>query len=490
MKHMNRYGLRWLFVGCCGLLCALLFGVPIHAVESPTGLWVGQLQVFEDPSAQMTLAEIQAQGTAFQELGSSLPNYGFTASAYWFRMPVKNQLAAVATYYVDIKNTNLDHATLFVVSEGQVQATVKSGDRIAAQSRPYLATTLVLPFQLQPGASATLYLQTSSLGGPLFVPLTIANELTVQQETRFHLALGSAILGLLGGLFVYNLFIFSILRSRLYLYYVLFLPFIVMTAVGSGGFGSAYLYPNNTWLGNDGIGVVLGISLAYMILFTQEFLQTRTYPRLHRLLNVLVIGGFVISVGVFFWNSRFGHQLTMVVLFLYPLICVFMGIIALRRGNTAARFYIVGQAATWCSMIGYALLSTGVLPYHILLYESPTIGLACDALLLSLALADRIRILQRERVAAEEQARRNLEIRSDELEQLVAKRTAEIKTLHGILPICANCKKIRDDDGAWQQLEAYISQHTDAAFSHGICSDCMEKLYPELLRKRGQQLTS
>jgi hypothetical protein len=47
------------------------------------------------------------------------------------------------------------------------------------------------------------------------------------------------------------------------------------------------------------------------------------------------------------------------------------------------------------------------------------------------------------------------------------------------LPICASCKKIRDDGGYWQQLEVYISNHSDADFTHGICPDCMKKLYPE-----------
>ncbi len=56
----------------------------------------------------------------------------------------------------------------------------------------------------------------------------------------------------------------------------------------------------------------------------------------------------------------------------------------------------------------------------------------------------------------------------------------QINTLKGILPICANCKKIRDDAGYWQQVEAYISKYTSAEFSHGICPDCMKKLYPEL----------
>jgi len=56
---------------------------------------------------------------------------------------------------------------------------------------------------------------------------------------------------------------------------------------------------------------------------------------------------------------------------------------------------------------------------------------------------------------------------------------ATIKTLHGILPICASCKKIRDDKGYWTQIESYIREHSTAEFSHGICPDCAKKLYPE-----------
>ena len=55
----------------------------------------------------------------------------------------------------------------------------------------------------------------------------------------------------------------------------------------------------------------------------------------------------------------------------------------------------------------------------------------------------------------------------------------EVKTLGGLIPICASCKKIRDDKGYWSAVESYISKHTDAEFSHGICPDCMKKLYPE-----------
>jgi hypothetical protein len=55
-----------------------------------------------------------------------------------------------------------------------------------------------------------------------------------------------------------------------------------------------------------------------------------------------------------------------------------------------------------------------------------------------------------------------------------------VKLLSGYLPICSSCKKIRDDKGYWQAVESYISSHSEAMFSHGICPDCIQKLYPEI----------
>lgn len=57
---------------------------------------------------------------------------------------------------------------------------------------------------------------------------------------------------------------------------------------------------------------------------------------------------------------------------------------------------------------------------------------------------------------------------------------AKVKQLSGFLPICASCKKIRDDKGYWNQIESYIRDHSEAEFSHGICPDCMRKLYPDM----------
>ena len=61
---------------------------------------------------------------------------------------------------------------------------------------------------------------------------------------------------------------------------------------------------------------------------------------------------------------------------------------------------------------------------------------------------------------------------------------SKVKTLSGLLPICARCKKIRDDKGYWQKLETFVHEHSNAEFSHSMCPDCMERLYPDFSKRR------
>jgi hypothetical protein len=74
-----------------------------------------------------------------------------------------------------------------------------------------------------------------------------------------------------------------------------------------------------------------------------------------------------------------------------------------------------------------------------------------------------------------------------ELKKRVDESLAKIKILGGLIPICANCKKIRNDKGYWSQLEEYINEHSEATFSHGVCPECAEKLYGGYLAKMKKQ---
>lgn len=74
-----------------------------------------------------------------------------------------------------------------------------------------------------------------------------------------------------------------------------------------------------------------------------------------------------------------------------------------------------------------------------------------------------------------EKLRKELESHVSHLNTLLS----QVKTLSGMLPICSSCKKIRDDNGYWNQIESYIQENSDAEFSHSLCPDCAEELYPE-----------
>ncbi len=113
------------------------------------------------------------------------------------------------------------------------------------------------------------------------------------------------------------------------------------------------------------------------------------------------------------------------------------------------------------------------------------------------ALSGRLREEVQERARSQEE----LELRNGELERLnadlreikcrletandeLAGALRNIKQLRGMLPICSSCKKIRNDQGYWEQLEAYIRDHTEAEFSHSICPECARRLYPDIMADR------
>ena len=86
-------------------------------------------------------------------------------------------------------------------------------------------------------------------------------------------------------------------------------------------------------------------------------------------------------------------------------------------------------------------------------------------------------------LTAEIEEKKKIETEREALLADLQQAMEKVKALSGFLPICASCKKIRDEEGHWRQVEEYISTHSDAKFSHGMCPVCAEKIYPELTKK-------
>lgn len=83
--------------------------------------------------------------------------------------------------------------------------------------------------------------------------------------------------------------------------------------------------------------------------------------------------------------------------------------------------------------------------------------------------------------------RKRMEVERERLIQSLTQALADVKQLSGMLPICSSCKKVRDDHGYWSQIETYLSEHTEATFTHGVCPDCAQKLRDEMQALRAQR---
>ena len=82
-------------------------------------------------------------------------------------------------------------------------------------------------------------------------------------------------------------------------------------------------------------------------------------------------------------------------------------------------------------------------------------------------------------IASDVTERKGAEVEREMLIRELQKALSDVKTLKGIIPICASCKKIRNDKGYWEQIESYINKHSEADFSHSICPECAKELYPD-----------
>ena len=101
-------------------------------------------------------------------------------------------------------------------------------------------------------------------------------------------------------------------------------------------------------------------------------------------------------------------------------------------------------------------------------------------------LEDKVRDRTRDLSDANRALERDI-VKRKKVEAELREALAEVKTLSGLLPICANCKQIRDDKGYWSSVEKYVSSHSEAEFTHGICPDCLVKLYPSYYGPDGKK---
>ncbi len=358
-----------------------------------------ELEVLEDPTGALRIEDVTRPpwSERFGPMPGGRP-LGRSRSAFWVRAPL-GRLAPEHEWLVELAHAEADDVRVYWPEEAGWRA-VTTGDRTPFATREVAHPTFV--FRAPEGATA-LHARVQMEGG-VQVPLRLWRADAFEAHAR-ELALGlGAFYGLLLALALYNLFLFITTRERGYLYYVAFQLGVLAFTTAFEGHGAMYLWPSTPAWAHVAGPFFLALAYGFGALFLREMTNVRAFaPRLAAAMRAVAGVNFAIA-GL----ALFAYEAATAVLELGSVLAIVLTpvpiVLSLRRGWTPSRYLLLGWLAMGpLSALG-ALRALAVIEDGFLARHGFECGVALDALLFSMALAERIRVLRREKERAEDDA--------------------------------------------------------------------------------------
>jgi two-component system, sensor histidine kinase LadS len=410
VSDRSRYGRRAVIAVAALGACLLLwraFGADTHRAATVTPAVVvadgidehslrGHVEIVEDAGGAYTLERLLRGPAPWVISSSDNPGYGFTRSVYWERLTVSNPGDARAESILSLRYPLLDHVDVYVerTDGGFDQHT--SGDRLPFAEREIADRHLAFPVTTEPGQTQRIFLrvQTDSsmqLGLRLQPRDRFIGSVTSEQGLR------GMYYGVMAVMALYNLILFVAIRTRAYVYYVLYVVAIAMVHVMLDGSAARWLFPGSPELANTLTPLSYVNANLWPVVFVRSFLDTRrNVPRLDRLLFgyclfLVAVGGFTIFAP-YAAAVRVAAALSAVT----ALLCYSAGVVMLRKGYRPARFYLLSWGSVMVAVIIFVLASFGVIAANAFTVNIMMIGSAIEVVLLCLALGDQINLVRRE----------------------------------------------------------------------------------------------
>ncbi len=355
---------------------------------------------------------------AFKAVGSKTLNLGLSDSAFWIRFTIQAETVpgdnlSPGEWLLDV-NWPLTLFTRFFVRTSAGAPGSDSGgwvteaggapvDSVAGSSGQKLPF-FTLPLKSE--GPVTVYLRVEGEGGIILPLMLYRNNAYLSRSLRIK-GWRSVNYGILIAMAVFNLFLFFSLRARSYLWYVFYLSFSGLYLYG---------YHDSTFFGCLDIDQIVyhghlllffvGAALIFFVLFTRSFLATKeNFPTGDKVLQLFLVLCLISMFLNPFLEVHVLNDIISLLLFLSSFIAIWLGFICWRRGFKPARFFLPAEMTSCLFAIYYALIFEGVLPYFDCAFTIFECSLSLEALLLSLALGDRIHTLRREREIAEAASR-------------------------------------------------------------------------------------
>ena len=396
-----------------------------------------QIDVLEDPGGKLSLSAVQSPEFAARFVrwpaAKGVPNFGFTESAYWLRLPLQRLPDAPANWILEIHFGQLSEITFYAPG----QSPVMTGTAYPDSSRPIWHRFFAFPVTLT-AADQYFYLRVRS-NSSLTIPLKLWQADAFHQAVQKNYMVQFLYYGAMLALLLYNLMIYFSLRDQRFLYYALFAAFFGLAILAGNGFGHMLLWPDWPAFEQIAQAFLMLLAMALSVLFTRAFLgKALRGGRLDRLLQ-LAAAVFLIDAALLLaslvWDLPQNPMIKLQMSAALPvgLLVLAGGIQAWRQGMRSTRFFLLGWGVLWVGGVIGMLRAFGWLPSNPLTGYIVQIASGLEMLLLALALAD---IVREERSAREQAQSRALQadqavieaLRSSEeqLERAVQQRTEEL----------------------------------------------------------------
>lgn len=387
--------------------------------------------VLEDSTTALTLADLQLpeNNSRFQPhvSFSDALNYGYTKSAYWLRLSLKNSSNKAVERMIEMDQALLEHLDFYYPSEHLSYQTIKTGYSKPFANRPHKSRNFVFPILIPANSDYVVFLRIET-PNILVIPTHLWEPKAFYAHERNDYIIQFLYYGIMLAMVIINFLLYLNLKDINYLLFTLSVFFGVLAHVCASGVGSEFIFGDSaTFLAQRGTSISLSLSMAILILFGQRMLETKTLmPKIDDYIKVF-IGLFVIlviaSIIAFQTVAKFValfQLLTIVLLLIIPLICAL-------KGQRGAYFFLGTFAAIGVFLILRFLMGFNVLPISPLFDYGTLIGQEVEVFMLSFALADRYKSIHLEKENTQQLLVETLKTSEHILEMRVQERTTELK---------------------------------------------------------------
>lgn len=381
-----------LLLGMAGLPSAHALPIPIDGDFSNASV-KPDVQVLEDPSGQLSFDQVRVSGdfTPAPAIGT---NFGFTRSTWWVRFTLANRGTDDRHVLFRENYPLIDHLELWVEQGDGEWRHTSTGDRTPFSTREFAHRDFIFDLEVPRGSERTVWLRAYS-DGPVDLSLSVngshalISALSVEQ-IAYGVYYGGFIV-----LVLYNFFIFLIVRDRAFIHYLLYAASYGLYFSIHNGLAFQFLWPNSPDWGNQALLVMLSLALVFGMQFTRTFLDTAGFARrLDKLAiatQVLAVAGLLAS---FFLPYAVLILPIAVLTVIVTALIMILGMLGLIKGYRPARFFMIAWGMLLIGVLAYMLKVFGVLPHNLLTQNGFQVGSLVEMVLLSLALASRVRELQ------------------------------------------------------------------------------------------------